>query len=62
MTEVQIRSNPFIATGGFSSLIQDLWGGKISENDFVGTAHQQGVSVARIEWELEQLKMTDEVL
>ena len=62
MTEVQITTNPFISKGGVLALIDRLWDGKISENDFAKEAHQQGVSVARIEWEIEQVKIADEVL
>lgn len=43
-------------------MVQDLWDGKISEIEFIKDSHQQGVSAARIEWEIEQLKLADEVL
>ena len=42
-----------------SKLSQD---GKLSEYEFVKTAHQIGASVARIEWEIEQVKEADGVL
>lgn len=61
MSEVHITINPFILNGGMSALVKKLWDGAVSENDFIKEAHQQGVSVARIEWELEQLKQTDGV-
>jgi hypothetical protein len=46
----------------FAVLVEALYGGQISEVAFIKDAHQQGFSLARIEWELEQLKMTDGVL
>jgi hypothetical protein len=62
MTDIQSKpDNPFIASGGFAALIQDLWDGKISENDFIKNAHQQGISATRIEWEIADLKSTDGV-
>jgi hypothetical protein len=45
-----------------SKLIDLLWDGKISEDAFTKDAHQLGASVARIEWEIEQLKTADGVL
>jgi hypothetical protein len=50
-------SSPEIAT-----LVGLLWDGTISEDRFIKDAHQLGASVARIEWEIEQLKTADGVL
>ncbi len=58
MTAIEITTTP----NGFSALVDALWDGKVSEHDFVKTAHQLGVSLARIEWELEQVKAEDGVL
>lgn len=62
MSQVHITINPFILNGGFRILIDRLYNGEIGQNDFVKEAHQQGVPIARIEWEIESLKMTDGVL
>jgi hypothetical protein len=45
-----------------SKLIDLLWDGKISEDAFTKDAHQLGASIARIEYEIEQLKISDGVL
>lgn len=45
-----------------AKLVDGLWNGEISEAGFVKNAHQIGASVARIEWELEQIKQHDQVL
>jgi hypothetical protein len=58
MTAINITTtSPEIA-----NLVGLLWDGKISEDGFVKDAHQLGASVARIEWEIEQLKLADGVL
>ncbi|WP_316176234.1 hypothetical protein [Bradyrhizobium sp. SZCCHNRI1073] len=46
----------------FGILIEALWAGEISEATFIKDAHQHGVSLSRIEWEIEQLKTADGVL
>lgn len=46
----------------FGILIEALWAGEISEAAFIKDARQQGISVAQIEWQLEQLRAADGVL
>ena len=58
MTTIEIRHIP----GEFAGLVQDLWDGQISEQDFIAQASQQGASLTRIIWEIEQLKLVDGVL
>lgn len=58
MTAINITTtSPEIA-----ALVHRLWSGEISEDGFIKDAHQLGASVARIEWEIEQLKTADGVL
>lgn len=45
--------------GAFNALIDRLWDGKVSEDNFVQQACNMGVSAARIEWEIETLKNVD---
>lgn len=58
MTSIEVHPSP----NGFAELVESLWNGELSENDFIKNAHQIGASVARIEWELEQIKQHDQVL
>lgn len=60
MTSVEHHPSP--SPNAIGILIEALWAGEISEATFIKYAHQQGASVARIEWELEQLKLEDGVL
>lgn len=58
MTAIEITAIPL----GFYALVDALRDGEISENEFIKSAHQIGASLARIEWEIEQLKAEDGVL
>lgn len=46
---------------GLAILIEALWAGELSQNDFTAQASQLGASVRRIEWEIEQVRQADEV-
>ena len=56
-----VEHHPAPSPNAIAVLIEALWAGEISEASFIKDAHQQGASLARIEWELEQLKAHDEV-
>jgi hypothetical protein len=58
MTTIKITTT----SAEISKLIDLLWDGKISEDSFTKDAHQLGASIARIEYEIEQLKISDGVL
>jgi hypothetical protein len=58
MTTINITTT----SAEISKLIDLLWDGEISEDAFTKDAHQLGASIARIEYEIEQLKISDGVL
>lgn len=62
MTAIIQSSTEPPAANAFGVLIEALWAGEISENDFIKNAHQFGMSVTRIEWEIKQVKNADGVL
>lgn len=59
MTSINITT---ASPNQLATLVDALWNGAISEDGFIKDAHQIGASVARIEWEIEQLKIADGVL
>lgn len=60
MTSIDITT--VASSNAIAVLVEALWAGEISEAAFIKDAHQLGASVARIEWEIEQLKDADGVL
>lgn len=57
MTKIEVHTVPV----GFNDLINLLWDGKLSENNFIAHASQIGTPVYRIEREILELKQADGV-
>lgn len=57
MTKIEV----YVAPLGLYDLIEALWRGELSENNFIAQASQIGTPVARIEREILELKQADGV-
>lgn len=62
MPTTELHPGPLTSPNAFAVLVEALWGGEISERDFVAQAHLQGYTAARIEWALDQLRNADGIV